>query len=135
MADLSITASQVVPAGNPNTYSAGAAITAGQTVYVSGGTAYLADCDNTSTTAGMRGIAVCSAASGQKVVVQSSGTIVIGAAASITEGTVFVLSDTAGGIKPVADLASGDYVTYIGVGDDSNGIVLNIHASGVQVPA
>lgn len=137
MADLSITASQVQPGstGALETLTAGSAITAGQPYYKSGTSGYAADADDTSTTATVAGIAVCSASIGQKFVGQKSGTVTIGAGASITAGTVFVLSDTAGGIKPVADLASGDYVSYLGVGNASNGIVLAIHNSGVAVPA
>ena len=37
------------------------------------------------------------------------------------EGTVYVVSDTAGGIKPTADLATGDYTTILMVATDASG--------------
>jgi len=137
MADLNITAAQVQPSTNAEFFASTseATITAGQVCYNNTATSKinLADADNTSTTATVKGIALNSASNLQPLKLQTAGTIIIGASAAITAGTVFVLSDTAGGIKPATDLSAGDYVSIIGVGDDSDGIVLGINNSGVEV--
>jgi hypothetical protein len=47
------------------------------------------------------------------VVVQTGGQITIGA--TVTAGTVYYLSGTAGGIRPAADNTTGDYPQVIGM--------------------
>ena len=135
MADLSITAAQVDTdsTGQTDTLIASVAITAGQVVYkTSGSQAALADNDVDAATAKVHGIAVCDAAAGQSVTIQRTGTPTIGAAASITAGAVYVLSSTAGGIAPEADLDTNDYVSIIGVGTSDDKIRLTISNTGLQ---
>lgn len=137
MADLTITASQVLAGAGAviETGNAGETITQGQTVYrnSSDKEIYLADADDTAATATVLGIALNSASDGQPIKFQTDGTITLGAGAAPTEGVIYVLSGTAGGIAPSADLATSDYVSILGVGNASNGISLNIQASGFQV--
>ena len=140
MADLAITATQVLKSTGAviQNVTAGATVTAGQTVYkdVSVGTYKLAQCDGTSEEATCAGIALHAATSGQPLQIQSGGTIIIGAAASVVEGMVYTLSDTAGGIAPHTDAddpISTEYATVLGVGDGSSGIVMSINNSGQQV--
>lgn len=138
MADLSITATQVLPGatGNIGIYTAGAAITAGQVVYISSGsTVALADADLSSAAAAAIGIAVCGAATGQKVAVQTTGDVTLGAGAAPAVGTVYIASDTAGGIRPVADVDAEDWITILGVGKTGNILSLGINATGLQTPA
>lgn len=130
MADLVITTSQMVQSATTSDIEhgvAGEAITAGQTVYkkASDGKMYKADANASSATAECKGIATCDAnAAGVAVSWQKSGTLTIGAAASITAGATYFVSATAGGICPEADLTTGHYVTYLGVGNSANGIVM-----------
>jgi len=134
MADLTITAAQVaLVSGETVTRVAGAAITAGQTCYYdsAAGTAKLADND-AATTDDVEGLALCSCASGQHVVLQKNGTITLGAGAAPTEGQVYILSSTAGGICPISDLASADYLTILGAANGSNQLVMKIHITGIQ---
>ena len=138
MADLSITVAEVLEGSNADTavVTAGATVTAGQTVYldVSANTYKLAQSDGTSEEATVAGIALHASLSGQPLKIQTAGTVTIGATASVTEGVFYVLSDTAGGIAPHTDaLASTEYASFIGVGDGSNGIVMGILNSGQQV--
>ena len=49
------------------------------------------------------------------------------------EGVVYVVSETAGGICPIADLTTDAYVTILGVGNSDGDIALSIFASGSQV--
>jgi hypothetical protein len=129
MADLTITAASVVAGGNAKKTegNAGATITAGQAVYRAAATGLiqLADCD--SATAEARtplGIALNGGAAGQPIEVQTEGLITIGA--TVAAGVAYYLSPTAGGICPVADLASGDYPVLLGFGRSTSVIALEI---------
>ncbi len=138
MPDLSITAASVLAYADvsPREGTAGATITAGQVVYVDTSDSNkikLADCDSSSSTAVVAGVALHGASSGQPIKYAPSGEITIGA--TVTVGEIYVLSGTAGGIAPEADLASGDYVSILGVGTTAARIRFNINNSGVQVPA
>lgn len=133
MADLSVTAANVAKqSGTSVTGTAGATITAGQVVYLDAadGKYKLADA-SAATTDGVVGIALNGGADGQPLTIQTSGIIDPGATA--TEGVVYCLSATAGGIAPVGDLVTNDYVTVLGVGNAGGNIVLSILASGAQV--
>lgn len=134
--DLSLTAANVV-AGSGSTVvagTAGAAVTAGQVVYrdAATGTWKLAD-DNSATAAARtpEGIALNGAASGQPLSVLRAGPVTIGA--TLTAGVAYYLSDTPGGICPVADLASGEYPTIIGIATSTTVLDVKIHASGVAL--
>jgi hypothetical protein len=137
MADLTITAANVVKGSTAKTEVGiyGATITAGQTVYQDASDKKYKLCDADSGTAAVRttrGIALNSGSDGQPAAVQTEGAITIGA--TVTVGTIYVQSDTPGGIMPAADLEAGDYVTVLGVGISASQIDLNIHPSGVAVP-
>lgn len=136
MADLTITATSVVAGSGAKTIdgTAGAAITAGQSVYLDSATdTYkLADCD--SATAAVRspaGIALNGAASGQPLRVHKSGPVTIGA--TLTAGVAYYLSATPGGICPVADLASGDYPVILGIATSTTVLDVRIHEAGVAL--
>lgn len=136
MADLAITAANVIAGANVKTKqgTAGAAITAGQTVYrdPTDGKYKLADCD--SATAAVRkttGIALHAAANGQPLLVLTEGPLTIGAA--LTAGVAYYLSGTPGGICPVADLGAGDYPTIIGIAKSTTVLDVKLHESGVAL--
>jgi len=133
MADLSITAANVVKYSNATTRTgtAGAAITAGDVLYLDT-TLKLADTD-TAAKATAVGIALNDAAIGQPVVYLVAGGINPGATVAI--GTYYVISATAGNICPVADLVPGDYCTGLGWGTTTSRIEVNINVSGVAIPA
>lgn len=136
MADISVTAANVKIVSDAAVAdgTAGATITAGQAVYLdeTDNKFKLADADNTATTAAVRGIALNGASDGQPIKVASSGVLNMGA--TLTVGTIYVLSGTAGGVCPASDLTSGDYVSLLGVAITAANLKLNINNSGVQVP-
>lgn len=109
MADLVITAASVAPGAGARlaTGTAGATITAGQSVYID--SSNLVQKTNAATSAilaAAAGIALNNAASGQPVTYQTAGNITIGA--TLTTGAVYIVSGaSAGGIAPVGDLTSG----------------------------
>lgn len=138
MADLSVTVAQVLP-DTTGTYLdgiAGAAITAGQAVYVDSTTrtVKLADANASALTAAAKGIALHGALTGQPIRAQRTGTPTIGAAAAPVVGTIYVVSATAGGICPAADLATGHYVTILGVGVTGNKLKMSINVTATAVP-
>ncbi len=140
MADLSITATQVLKGSGAVVANgtAGATITAGQTLYADSTDSNklkLAQADGTAAEATCVGIALHAAGSGQPIQYQTGGTITIGAGAAPAEGMIYVLSDTAGGLAPHTDAddpVSTEYTSIIGAADGSNGIVLKILNSGQQ---
>lgn len=128
MADYAITASQVLPdtAGEIVWGILGATVTAGQSLYLDSmtNTYKLADTDSTAAVAAMRGVALTGGSTGQPVALQKTGTPTLGAAATITAGAIILLSDTPGGLRPVADIDSGDIVVIAGVGTATNKMVI-----------
>lgn len=140
MATLTVTASQVQPgSGAPvETATAGATITAGQVLYkdsTDSNKMKLADANGTQAVATVAGIALNGAASGQPVRYQKSGSITIGAGASMTVGEIYVLSATAGGIAPEADITTqNDYVVTLGVATSASVLKLAIQNSGARIP-
>lgn len=61
-----------------------------------------------------------------------SGPMVVGG--TLTAGTEYYVSNNAGGICPRTDLGTADYVTRLGIASTTSILLVNIHASGVQVP-
>lgn len=136
MADLTITAASVVAGAGAKIVNgtAGASITAGQTVYLdtATGTYKLADCDSATAAArSPKGIALHASASGQPLAVATKGKVTIGAA--LTAGVAYYLSGTPGGICPVADLSTGDYPTIVGIATSSSVLDVQFHESGAAL--
>jgi hypothetical protein len=132
MADLTITAANVVAGSNASKESgtAGEAITAGQAVYKDSTTGKYMKADSNSATAEARqarGIALHAASNNQPLTIQKGGDITIGA--TLTAGVAYYLSDTAGGICPVADVGSGEYVCLLGIAKSAS-----VLAIGIQFP-
>ena len=136
MADLSITAASVVASASAKTHEAlaGETITAGKAVYRSSTTGKYMLADSNSATAEARvpaGIALTGSSNNQPCVVALSGPVTIGA--TMTAGVAYYLSDTPGGICPVADLGSGEYPCIIGIATSTTVLNVKIQASGVAL--
>lgn len=136
MADLTITAANVVAGSSSKRRErkAGATLTAGQLVYVDPADlkAKLGDSDNPAASVrAIDGIALHGASNNQPLTVHYEGPITIGA--TLVPGTIYVASDTPGGIMPAADLETGDYVTIIGVAISASVLDVRIHNSGAQL--
>lgn len=116
-ADLSITTTSFVPGARAVKVigTAGATITIGQLLYFdsTAGTYKLADANASATTAAVIGIAASAAAAGQPVIViTEDDDLTLGATLSMT-APVYVMSATAGGIAPTADITTGWYPAAI----------------------
>ena len=134
MADLTITAANVVPVTgySKTTGVAGATITAGQPVYIDttdSNKMKACDVDASVLAATVAGIALHGASNGQPLSYITSGDITIGATVAV--GIHYVASDTAGGIMPIADLDSGDYVSRLGYGISTTQIRMDIKNLGL----
>lgn len=130
MADLSVTAASVLQGSNATleSGSAGETITAGQAVYLSAGQYFKADCDaGTAAQRVARGIALNGASAGQPLTIQRKGQITIGA--TMTAGLAYYLSKTAGGLCPVADIATGGYPCLIGIAQTATVLDISIDSS------
>lgn len=135
MTDISITAANVVAGSDATKESgiAGETITAGQAVYKSSTTGKYMKADSNSGTAEARtarGIALNGAAVNQPLVILRAGEITIGATLD-PEAPAYYLSDTPGGICPVADVGNGEYFCLIGMAKSTSVLAVNIQASGV----
>jgi hypothetical protein len=136
MADLSITAASVVQGSGANVENgtAGATITAGQTVYKEAATGLFKLADNNSGTLEAQvtyGISLHASLNGQPLAVQKGGPITIGA--TLTAGTAYYQSTTAGGICPVADVVTTDRVVQLGLAISTTVLNLRITDTGVTL--
>lgn len=136
MTDLVVTAANVIAGANALVERglAGATITAGQVVYKEASTGKFKLADSNSVTAEVRqayGIALNGASDGQPLAVQKSGDITIGA--TMTAGVAYYLSDTPGGICPVADVGAGEYVGLIGLAKSTTVMAMQLNYSGVAL--
>lgn len=134
MADIAITAANVVSGvgGQKDFGTAGATITAGQTVYLDATTQkyLLSDADGTGTRQS-NGIALNGAANNQPLSVHRSGPITIGG--TLVPGAAYYVSSTAGGIAPAADNTTGKNVILLGLATSTTVLNVDIQNSGVTV--
>lgn len=136
MADITITAANVIAGSNAVKKDgiAGESITAGKAVYQASASKKWMLADSNSATAEARkaiGIALNGAALNQPVAVQVSGDITIGA--TLTAGSAYLLSDTPGGICPLADVGSGEFVCQLGLAKSTTVLALAVQFPGVSL--
>jgi hypothetical protein len=135
MTDISITAGNVVKGSNAVVENghAGAAITAGQFVYLDTADMLykLADSNGAAALRTPRGVALNSAGANQPLAIQRSGDVTIGG--TLTAGVTYYLSDTPGGICPLADVGSGEYACLLGIAKSASVLAISINASGATL--
>lgn len=136
MADITITPANVVAGASAGLAAgtAGETIVAGKAVYLASATKKWMLADSNSVTAEARkagGIALNGAALNQPLGVQVSGDITIGA--TLTAGVAYYLSDTPGGICPVADVGAGEYVCLLGLAKSTSVLAVNVQFPNVLI--
>ena len=133
MADISITATAVTAdLSSVTTRAAGAAITAGQMVYLDTATNrwLLADCDAAAVAARTpAGIALNGGAIAQPIAVKSAGDVTMNAV--LTAGEAYFQSPSPGGIAPRADVLTGDLLVLIGFAKSTTVLGLGIKGATV----
>lgn len=128
MVDIVLTATSVIPGADSvqEAGTLGATVTAGQLGYKEAATKTWKLFDSNSATAEVRqvtGIFLNGGASGQPCRIHKSGDITIGA--TLTAGLAYYGSDTPGGICPVADIGSGEYVNLVGIAKSATVLTVN----------
>lgn len=136
MSDLTITAASVLAGAGASIKHgiAGATITAGKALAQDPATGKYVLADSNSATASVRAakaIALNGASDGQPVAVLTGGPVTIGA--TLTPGVAYYLSDTPGGICPVADVGSGEYSVLLGMATSASVLDVDPQASGVAL--
>lgn len=136
MADLTLTAANVLPGSGASTKGviAGATIAAGKAVCRDPSTGKWVLADSNHATAALRvpgGIALNGASDGQPMAVLTSGPVTIGG--TVSAGTAYYLSDTPGGICPFADVGSGERAVQIGQATSAAIINVRISDSGATL--
>jgi len=131
MSDFSVTAASVVKTANTAISEgiAGGTLTAGQAVYVdTSDSSKLKGCDaDASATSVCAGITLHGASNGQPIKYATSGNLTFNAA--FAAGDCVCVSTTVGGLAPYADLASGDFVTVVGIATSTTNLKIQINAS------
>lgn len=135
-ADYTVTAASVVASSDATTSrgTAGATITAGMSLAKNSGGALVGfDANGTAPLYTFVGIALNGGASGQPIFYATADPSFT-PGFTIAAGAIVVGSATAGLLCPAADLATGHYLTVLGVGIGSNKIKLSPLAAGVVTP-
>jgi hypothetical protein len=136
MADLVLTPSAIIAGLNSAQEhgTAGETITAGKSVYKSATTKKWMLADSNSATAAARqagGIALNGASDGQPITVHKSGDLTVDAV--LSAGQAVYLSDTPGGLCPLADVGTGEYVCLIGLAKSASVLAVDIQFPNVAL--
>lgn len=136
MADITVTAANVVAGSNAVKESAlaGETVAAGKALYISSTTKKFMLADSNSATAEARKathIALNSASLNQPLVGLRGGDVTIGA--TLVAGSAYYLSDTPGGICPVADVGAGEYVCMLGLAKSTSVLSVDIQFPNVSL--
>jgi predicted transcriptional regulator len=135
MADLIVTAANVIAVSNAvkGTGIAGETITAGQSVYLKSadGRIWKAKSSGTVEESTLAGIALHAALAGQPIQYAAGGGLNIGA--TTVKTSAYMVSATAGGICPQADLVSTNKIAYAGYATDVAGafVIMNVPTGAV----
>ena len=135
MADVTQTAANVHANGATTQASRvqfGETVTNGNVVYLKSDTKYWkCDADASEEAATAAGIVISANVADGYGYIQTSGPIDVGG--TLTAGVAYVASDTAGGIKPSADLGAGDYISHLGYATAADKLELAIKNHGVSL--
>ncbi len=137
MADISVTAANVIKGANAvtKTVQAGVALTAGQVVYqdTSDRKYKLADAD-AQATAKAAGIVINGAAANQPVEIQTEGDIDVGG--TLVKAELLIVSVTAGNLSrsTATDSITGKFMTSLGICTATNVLALKIQVGEIAIP-
>ena len=115
------------------TATAGEAITEGNVIYLSSGSAYKAD-NSTAAKATAVGVALASAASGQPCFYVGTADMVLKTGGTFVHNTWYVIGGVAGSIELYSDMSSGEYLTWLGYGNSDTNLVWKNIVTGTTKP-
>lgn len=133
MADITVVPVNVKVAGSiVSLVQVGEAVVQGMVGYLNATTGkyMLTQSDGTAAQAQAKGFFVTPAATDGEAVISIGGTIDLGA--TLVLGETYVVSQTLGGIAPIADIATGDFVTHLGVAISTSLLKQAISISGIE---
>ena len=136
-ADFTLTQVKNQDSGTEAEGTAGATITAGDVLYADPTDSNKLKLASSATkvTSKVVGIALHDSISGRHIRYQTDGLITLFSADTFADAEQVVLSATAGKLAPDADLDSGDFVTFLGVGEASGTKMhIKILNTGIQKP-
>lgn len=136
MADITVTPANVAvgaPGARTRVVQVGEAVTQGKSGYLDAATGKyrLADANLSLAAAAATGVFLTAAGSDGYALIMEAGEINLGA--TLVKGTVYVVSATAGGIAPAADLTTGWHVTILGVASSASLLQMGVRATGIEV--
>jgi hypothetical protein len=126
MADVSVTVGDVTvitDGKRTRNGTGGATLTAGQFVYLDSGRLKGAN-NSTLAKSTCVGMLVSPTADGNAATYAYQNGSVVDVGATLTEGTWYCISSTAGNIHPAADLQTGEYISWVGYGNADGNLVL-----------
>jgi hypothetical protein len=132
MADVNFTENSILPGANAQKQRGtfGGTITQGMPVYLIAASNKwgIGHCETSAATAAIVGIALTSGVDGQPGIIQTAGNLTCD---GVTAGQTYILS-AAGGVCPITDVTTNDYVTIIGVATTTTNILLGILPSATK---
>lgn len=136
MADVIVTTGSVAIKSlnrRATTGTGGAALTAGQFVYLDAGTnRYKGAVNSSEAAATCRGLTTDPTADGEFIAIYGQDGTVVDLGATLTEGTWYTVSSTAGNIHPYADLLSTEWLSWVGYGNGDGDLVMYLINTGTQ---
>lgn len=141
MADLTIgtiKTQSTLTRSNLDSKQVGEAVSVGDVVYLDSATSkrLKADASASASAAATHLCLTAADADGYStmLVLDSTSGLQIDLGVTLTVGTTYVVSATAGKIAPEADLASTEHVTHLGVASTTALLDLNLNVSGIAKP-
>lgn len=132
MADVTVTTGDVAiitASKKERGGTGGATLTAGQIIYQDGNK-FKGAVNSSATLAAAKGILLTPTADNRRCTYAYENGTEIDIGATLTEGTWYCVSSTAGNIHPFADLASGEQLVWVGYGNSDGNLMMWIINDG-----
>jgi hypothetical protein len=133
MANLTITAANIISTGTRGEYTAGGTVTRGMAVRRNTSGLVVEALSDTAANATVLGVALNDAGANQPVTVHTEGPLAFGAI--LTAGHPYFLGTASGTIKPVSDIAGTEFSSLIGVATSTSSMYVKPINSGVLAGA
>lgn len=129
MANLTITAANIVSTGTKGEYTAGGSVTRGMAVRRNTSGLVVEALSDSVANSTVLGVALNDATTNQPVTVHTEGPLAFGAI--LVAGHAYYLGTASGTIKPVSDVAGTEYASLIGLATSTSSMYVKIINGGV----